>query len=320
MQYSAPQLVAQLRSEWKILWWVFRLALWVAVVWYCVAHWQASYTPEIRAKLAEILSSSSLAMVLMSVILLMPLNWYLEARRWQCLMGRTTQLSLREAWMGVWMGMAVGTWLPRLLGEYAGRVGGVAASYRAQAVQNVWLGQTTMMASTLAFGLGGVWLYFHPQQISEALLASTVGLFVWPLFLFWGIKFLAKPLSRWQVGKVLPSNVSFGYFRQVQWWSHLRFLVFFLQYWLILSVFLPQLSGWIIAGGIAWVYLAKSAMPFMHMIGDLGVREFSALLFFQAWQVPAASVLTPTLLLWACNVMIPLVLGGIHWLWDRKWN
>lgn len=310
MQYSALRTVAQLHPGWNLAWRWLRVMLWLSVLGYCVYRWQMGYTVELASALSSTLASPATVGVLLLVVALMPLNWYLETLRWQRLAAAQEPLSWRKAWQGVWMGLALGLWMPRLLAEYVGRVGELPRTERKENVGRVFLAQATMMNATLTVGLAGALSFW---QVPGA----------------WGFALLTMAFWPWAVWRVLqsghgwvrrlypgyhPDALSHTAYWQIQGLAYLRYLIFFVQYGLLLYLFLPPLTTSALWGGVAWVFLVKSATPFLHVLGDLGVREFSALLYFEALGVPAAAIITPTALLWSLNVLIPTALGALVWL------
>lgn len=226
------------------------------------------------------------------------------------------QLETQVAWRGVWMGLVLGLWLPRLLGDYLGRVGELPSDKRKVGVAQAFLGQATLMSSTLAAGIFGVVLYVGGGLL-VALVGVVLALFLIPFCVWLSLTYMPHRVKRYYP-TATKLTLSPRRFAQIQGLAHLRYGVFMFQYFLLLQLFLPELPPYIILGGITWVYLAKSITPFLHVFGDLGVRELSALLFFDTWGVSAVTVMAPTLLLWALNVMVPAAFGGILWMKFRS--
>lgn len=309
MQDKSLKLVGQLGTSWKIAWKVLRWVLWLGVFGYCSKHFYDGYSPEIKRLIQLKVQDPSFLVSLVTVVGLVPLNWWLESKRWQLLVKPKYTVSLVESWRGVWMGMAAGLWLPKVLGEYFGRVGELGFKSTKTSAKYFFGSQATMMVATLVLGLPGVLLLLQVEVVW--VLLSGVGIFVWPVFLWHGGHFLS---SRWFNA---PLFSSFEDFLRIQLLSYGRYGIIALQYFLLLRVFL-ETSVLETFGGIGWVFLVKSGLPFFHAFVDLGVREFSALVYFESLQVSAPLVLTPTLLLWGVNVMFPLMLGSFVWLGKKN--
>jgi uncharacterized membrane protein YbhN (UPF0104 family) len=146
---------------------------------------------------------------------------------------------------------------------------------------------------------------------------------VWVLMLF------RKKLVNWNPGKEYLKKAQ-TYLRVIGEYSvadlllatgfgGLRYLVFLGQFLLILSLFefpvsLPQL-----AGCVTLIFLAKTLIPAINVLGDLGLREFTALFVFQQFQLPPEEIITATFLVWIVNVLGPIFVG-IYLIWKSRWK
>ena len=127
---------------------------------------------------------------LASAVLLMPLNWYLEAMKWQQLLGQPDWWSWRDLWSSLLAGISVSIATPNRIGEFAGRAM-VASPERAMVV--VWTSILGSICQWMAFIICGwpslcFWLQRWYQLSSMltwslALLAPILLLIIW-LFLF----------------------------------------------------------------------------------------------------------------------------------------
>jgi uncharacterized membrane protein YbhN (UPF0104 family) len=54
-------------------------------------------------------------------------------------------------------------------------------------------------------------------------------------------------------------------------------------------------------------------------LGDLGLREFTALLVFEQYNLPAEEIIAATFLVWILNVLGPILIG-IFLIWKYKWS
>ena len=92
--------------------------------------------------------------------------------------------------------------------------------------------------------------------------------------------------------------------------SLLRYVIFTFQFYLVLSLFLPELAWYLILLGIGWIFLFRSVIP--SFLGNFGVREASAIVFFQAYVPDVSIVLIPCLIIWMINTVIPSILGTVY--------
>ena len=96
--------------------------------------------------------------------------------------------------------------------------------------------------------------------------------------------------------------------------SMLRYAIFVLQFYMLLSLFLPEAEPVLLFLGIAWVFFFKSIIP--ALLGGLGVREASGLVFFSDVANPELVVI-PIFLIWAINNALPSVTGLIF-IWAQR--
>ena len=73
----------------------------------------------------------------------------------------------------------------------------------------------------------------------------------------------------------------------------------------------------LVLAGITWVFLAKSVIPTFNFLSDLGIREFSAVLFFDSFSVPVEPIVLASLLIWVINILIP-TLSSMPLMWKLR--
>ena len=253
---------------------------------------------------------------LAGLVLLMPLNWGLEARKWQLLIEPVEAVSFAAAYQAVLAGTSLGFALPAIVGDAAGRVlplrsgnraGGVAASLVSGGLQffvavgfgaMAWAWQVVsvperntvsgrvLLALLVSMTLTGVLLLLIRPNI-RAVNLPRVGRFALP------------PLA------TLPVPLAF---------AALRYLTFSLQFYAALNLYGLALPVADAAAGIGLVFLAKTITPAFNVLSDLGVREAAALWVFAPYNLPAPVLIVATLTLWAANVLLPVLLGLV-WVW-----
>jgi len=292
-------------------WW--RLALWLGlsasvlyVLWQEVQHqphsWQALWQGPLHWQ--NLLQQPTFWLLL----LLMPLNWGLEAAKWQHLLKPLGHLPPAHAFAGVLRGHSMGILLPRTVGSALGRLAWLPATWRPRATVALLTGQSLQTACTL---LGGLWVWgYSPWQLLTAK-ALKPGQIQALLVLACLLLLATAALYLYKKGK---TATYWQWFKQVPWGraallALLRQVVFTWQFVLALQLAGVQLPLSTLIAGVCWVFLAKSLIPALNVWSDLGVREFSALLFFSTLGVPAWPVVGASLMLWGINIMLPALAG-----------
>ena len=242
-------------------------------------------------------------------IILMPLNWFLEALKWRYLSRSVTKLSHIQALKGVFSGLVLSFITPHGLGDYMGRIGLLNKKNRGRLVGAVFVGRVGQMMATVTFGIIGVAMLFGTYGVLPMLIISLTGALLFVGFRkAWGSKRVKSSIFQ----KLKPymhiiTEFSTKELINVLWYSMVRYLVFSLQFFLILDLFLPETGRMLKFGGITWIFLAKSILPTFNFLSDLGVREISAVYFFEHFHRPPEPVVAASLMIWLVNILVPTV-------------
>lgn len=249
------------------------------------------------------------------VVLLMPVNWGLEAYKWYYLMRHFGfRLTYLHSYKTTLTGLAYSLVLPGGIGEYMGR---------AEAIPNGegWKGAGVLSIARIA------------QLYATVLFGGlTLGLFLWHkqyLWLLTGLIFFVSVcwffflystrIAVW-LTKKLSGSYSFLTDLLYPWTQHgmekpivfvvsaIRYIVFTLQFYLILLVLGVKESTIDVLSGISSAFMLKSFFPSFL---DLGPRELAVTLFFKDMNTSMVQVLAASLLLWFINVMVPGLIGSL---------
>lgn len=259
------------------------------------------------------------------VVLLMPLNLFLEAIKWKVILTRLYPLHLTHAVKAVLSGMAAGLLLPNRIGDFAGKAMSLPRNFFWKgSLLAMFLSLTQLLVTTLT-GMGAMFFFGLP-------LISVSGLPVWLLavcvamvlaaliFLFFSvqnIRFLFREGGRLRKITDVFSTISLSVRMKILAISVFRYIVFTLQNYLLLRLFgfdFPVLHMLYI---IALMYLLMAIIPTMA-ITELPARGSVLLLVFmlysEMYQVSLpvgaeASILYISLLVWLLNLVIPSLPG-----------
>ncbi len=309
---------------------VKKIAFWAKIATFCVLvgfvahtlHQQTLRWADLRQTLLRPHWLSGWAVL---VVGLVPLNWSLEALKWQALARQVWPMRFGEALNGVLAGLSLSMALPGPLGDTAGRVLWVRAPHRAGA-----LGAAAVaggMQFYVAVVAGAVaWAVYLPHvpgrqttsgTLLLALLAGLSGVgvvlnFLRPNGLVWLEKwaFAARYRSYWQViGQYSHARMA-GVFGL----ALLRHFTFSVQLFAAFRLYAVNLANEPLAAGVGVIYLVKTMAPALNWLSDLGVREAAALWVFAPFTLPAPPLLAATLTVWLVNIGVP-GLAGLVSLW-----
>lgn len=245
--------------------------------------------------------------------ILMPLNWVLEAMKWKKLVSIERNISLIEALKGVVTGLSLGFVTPYAIGDYVGRIGWLKGDDKTKYVGSIWVGNVCQMVVTALFSSLGLWVFYHNSNNSFPVtnVTSIVLIAVFVLILL--ILFLRKKRKNW-LGKIqfyFKIILKYSLFDLVivMGIAAVRYMVFSIQFLLVLLSLNIQLPIYQLCAGISWIFLFKSIIPSFNFMSDLGIRELSALTFFDVFDVNQSGIVAGSLILWFINILVPVVVG-----------
>ncbi|MGG7661976.1 lysylphosphatidylglycerol synthase transmembrane domain-containing protein [Dyadobacter sp. BHUBP1] len=269
------------------------------------------------------------APVFVLMALLVPVNWALESLKWRKLTSRIIPLSFREAMRGTLTGLAVGVAVPAQLGDTLGRVAALKSDRRLEAIGAALVSNGIQFYVSVFAGACG-WVYLNNQlPIPQTVRLIVNGVLFLIICLGPALVPFRKQIGAWApsrkifvkiktylnvIGRYTPAELATG-----TGYGLLRYLVFLTQFVLALSLFHFQVSAGQLAACVTLIFLAKTLIPAINVLGDLGLREFTALVVFAPFKLPAEQVVAATFLIWILNVLGP-ILVGIFLIWKYKWK
>lgn len=264
---------------------------------------------------------------LLLVLCLMPLNWFLEARKWHLLVRVFLPWSFARTLRTTLAGVSISAATPNRIGEIGGRLLVATKEEWPGVLTSSLLGSACQWIAFLLIAWPGL-MWTTDGLLREQLPFAPAWL--WPLGpgLLLAGWLAGKPmivrLVRW-AGKrfgIVPdalidglTHVKFPLILCSGAYACLRFLVYCMQLWLLLWFFgleLPLLPG---IAGIAGIYLVQAGIPLPPGLNLVTRTELGLLLWGDS---PEASVATLAAFtsLFAINVLLPALPG--YWLIVKK--
>ncbi len=247
-------------------------------------------------------------LILIIVVLLMPLNWLTESLKWYLLCQRVSpQISFMQAFKSILTGLSLNHIIPMGLGKLSGRVLAIQFGKKTDLIKAHILNQSSQFSTTLTFGLVSVGFFFY-EEIKTNMPTILICIFsVVSFFFFYIKKYSVSILAKYQQlkHKIKFKDVGINLFL-----SMVRFNIFSFQMFLLFKIAGIALPDFVVYFGVCWVMLFKTIIPSFTFLSDLGIREFSAILFFESYDVMPVMVLSATLIIWGINILIPSILGA----------
>ena len=261
---------------------------------------------------------------LLFAFLLMPLNWALETMKWSLLIRRFEPLGFWKAFQAVFAGITFAIFTPNRIGEYGGRILFVRSKNNWKAVIATIVGSLSQLLVLLSLGLVGL-LYFAYQylELEVYVMRSTIFLGLLSiailLFCFFNVD-LVVPfvkrlpfLKKWKrlvKGVRVLKNYTSEELSKALGFAFLRYIVYSLQYYLLLQFFGIEVGLWAALAGIATIYLIQTSLPVMPLLG-LFARVEIALFIWGIFSDNDISILASTFGLWIINLILPALIGTV---------
>lgn len=255
------------------------------------------------------------------VILLMVVNWVLEALKWKHLTRELSPITTWEAIEAVFCGLTWAIFTPNRIGEYGGRVMFLPSRKRIHGVFAMAVGSFGQNVITNVLGLIALMWFaytYHPINIwltsGLSLLAiafmSLMTVFYfnigWLVTLLNKISFLEKYhrffdiMGRYKVAELMD----------IMWFCLARFFVFSFQYYLVIHLMMPDIPGFPMMMMVFILFFIQSALPSLDLL-DVGVRSITASTFFVYITDQKIAVIAAVSAIWLINLIIPAILGSV---------
>lgn len=258
----------------------------------------------------------------------MLLNYGLEARKWQLLLLPLERISFITSFKAVLAGCSITMLTPNRIGEYGGRILYVQEHHRLRAISLNVLGSISQLLITILMGTAGLFYmkYFSasntsatgdiPALLNSGLLAGSILVSIlltlfylrigWLIHLMEKVTFLTKAL------KYVKLLHQFGgkQLLRILFLSFLRYLVFILQYILLLKVMdvgiTVLLSFWL----LTVFYMIMAIAPTIGFT-ELPVRATASVELLKFYSVNILGIQAAALGIWLINLVLPAIIGSI---------
>lgn len=262
------------------------------------------------------------------VIILMLVNWGIEAKKWQLLINHLQKFSFIIAFKAVLSGCSVTMLTPNRVGEYGGRILYVENENRIKAISLTIVGSISQLLITLIMGCFGlVYLRFFSQNSGNALnvlpdfwsnvliylsVGVTIFLLLFYLRLGWLVRMMEKVPALQKVVRHINVLDEFTdkQLLTILFLSFVRFLVFVLQYVLLLQVMHVAIPGWLCFWLMTVFYLVMAVAPTLGFI-ELPVRAKASWEILKFYTGNELGVGTAALGIWLINLVVPAIIGSL---------
>jgi uncharacterized membrane protein YbhN (UPF0104 family) len=269
--------------------------------------------------------SSPLIINLIAVIILMPVNWSLEALKWKLSVQHVQPVSFFTSLQAVFSGVSFSITTPNRMGEYLGRVLYMNEGNRMKVISLTILGSISQLIVTLFLGLTGLLLLKNkfiesglagwPTWINLILAGGTIAVFILTVFYFklnWLIKWIDKlPAIRkyaWLINELEKVNATL--LLQLLSVSVFRYFVFGLQYILLFQFFAVDVNAWQGFWAIATVFFMMAVLPTIALF-EIVQKVYVTKEIFTIFTINTIGIGLATTTIWFINLVVPAMMGSL---------
>jgi uncharacterized membrane protein YbhN (UPF0104 family) len=289
--------------------------------------------PNVETAWKEIKASFSTPLVwnLVAVILLMVLNWSIEAIKWKISVKPIQQVSFLKAFRAVLSGVSFSVSTPNRVGEYLGRVLYMDEGNRLKTISITIVGSISQLIITLAMGCTGLIILRSTIESNQLLspiwmnvviygsLAVLAGMLLFYFRLSWLIRWVDRLPGSNKFAYLVKALEDFnaGLLSRLLLLSALRFIVFIVQYYLLFRLFGVEIGWWECLWAVSLSFFVLAVFP-SFAIADIGHRGKVGVEIIGLFAVNHLGIIFTTITIWFINLIVPAIVGSVLILGVRK--
>ncbi len=248
--------------------------------------------------------------------ILLFLNWGIEAVKWKYTIRNDKVVSIVKAFKLTITGITVGLLTPNRIGEIPARAMLLDKKIFKQLVLKTGVSSFSQLLITMLFGVVGLILTADMFATSINFIGWIIGLTIGVVLLFLvyfrtnKLNLVFNKIKFIREKKIVESLSEFSILElgNILLMSALRYVVFVLQYYLVLKAFNISLLGIDELFLIPVCFMIASFIPTI-LISEIGVRGSVALFVFGIVSDMDIQIVLASITLWMINVALPALLG-----------
>ncbi len=208
-------------------------------------------------------------------------------------------------------GLVTGMLTPNMVGNFIGRLYYFETRHRGTITFLTLVSNYAQLLATVFFGMiatfvaGEVYQLGDSWQVMSVFVTGSIVAFFCYFFIELALKWFKRSRFLKISRAILKENPMYRW--KMIWWSTMRFMVFTLQFSLVLHAFGESWSIELILA-IWQVYFITIMVPSLFL-GKLGVKEFISLGILGALGLNDFAIVFSSLIIWFVNSMAPALLG-----------
>ena len=265
---------------------------------------------------------------LIIVVLLMIINWSIEAQKWKISIQNIQPVSFLKSFSAVLSGVSFSVNTPNRIGEYLGRVLYMEEGNRLRAIALTIVSSMSQLIVTLFAGLIGLVLIRKRIETLEVMRGFDSTLWLQVLQYGVGVVLIILTLLYFRLSLLTTLFEKVRSVNHYVWLVHslkdvratlllkllslsaVRYVVFILQYFLLFRLFEVNIEWWQSFGAVSVLFLVLAIIP-TFAIAELGLRGKVSLKLLELFSVNSLGISITTATIWFINLVLPAVAGSL---------
>ncbi|MFM1875079.1 MAG: hypothetical protein RL266_816 [Bacteroidota bacterium] len=258
------------------------------------------------------------------LIILMMLNWMLEAYKWRLLVNHIEIISMWKSLKAIFSGITIAIFTPNRVGEYGGRIFHLQKADRIDAALLTIVGSYAQLVVTLVTGIMAT-MFFLPEFVGLGPITPmqynligilVVGFCSLLVIMFLNTRLLTTILNWLPIPKQHRHYTKvFEYHSTTTLWKVFlaslgRYVIFTFQFYVLLKIFDVQISYSNAMMMVSMTYFVMTAVPTIA-ITELGVRGSIAVYFIGMISSNISGIFLASSMLWLINLAVPAIIGVV---------
>jgi hypothetical protein len=239
-------------------------------------------------------------------VLLMPLNWFFEYKKWSItvdsVVKKSEQKDIQNSFLA---GIVSGMLTPNMLGNFVGRIFYFQRNYRVDLIILTTLSNFSQFLWSIIFGVIGIAVNNIELQKHVNFICLPVLVFLISVFFLFDRYLIFIPFLKKWVKRFTEFNFSQSLKLKFLLWSGLRHFIFSVQFLFVLNFFNEEISFSLLFW-IWQVYFWVTLSPSLFL-GKIVIRESVAVWVLSAAGLEASIVILSSLSIWLINLFIPTI-------------
>ncbi|MBK9285931.1 MAG: flippase-like domain-containing protein [Sphingobacteriaceae bacterium] len=297
-----------------------------------IIYWKLKddLTPDNITYLLQAISSQTGLLCLLGCLLLIPINWGIESFKWKLITAQIEKISFKNAQKSVYSGICIGNLAPGRATEFLAKIIFFKPENRTAVSVLHFVNGMFQLSLTYLIGFIGLAIQLNAlahDQVWIAYLSFGIAILVMLVFIISLFKisriinYAVKKISATK--NIEPVNFQFNFSLLFQLFSYslLRYIVFSVQFILLLYLFAGNFNSNIIIGIVIY-FLITTSIPMISFL-EGAIRAAVALLVFKNCGISDTAAALASISVWLTNIIIPSIFGYIFLLqqeFDFKLN